>query len=199
MNWYKVAKESVILQWITTMIMHGQISRTIIPGTKYRTPDQFFKEHGKFFVSQALTPEEKVIVWPAIQKPSRYKMKECFYNSQVISQRYGLKYVEGYCFSGLIPVQHAWNAINGKVIDVTLKKSNGGKVIAGIIPDGWEYFGVDFPIEEIGRIWREYQMSLPVISWETRYDWLRRNHPGDPDSEQDDEDVKRMRELIEEK
>lgn len=199
MGWYKTAKESAILQWLETMILHGKISGTRLPGSKYTHPDQFFKEHGNFFQSAPLTPEEEEEVRRAIANPKDFKMKECFYNAQVIAQRGPLQYVEGYCFPGLLPVQHAWNAINGKVVDVTLKHQNGGSVIAGLIPDGWEYFGVDFPVKEIWKVWREHEMSLPIISWETRYEYLTRNHPEDPNAppEEESEDVKRMRGFFE--
>jgi hypothetical protein len=198
MNWYKIAKQSNIMQWLDMMIMNGAIARTKLPGTKYRHPDQFFKEHGKFFESQPLTAEEEEEVRNSLGNVSRYQMKECFYNAQVVAQRSNLAYVEGYCFSGMIPIQHAWNSINGKVVDVTLKHQNDGKVIAGIFPQGWEYFGVDFPVREITKMWAEHEMSYPIISYEMKWDYLQRNHPEDPNApeEEESEQIKKMRELM---
>lgn len=50
--------------------------------------------------------------------------KQCFMNSYEVSMITGLDYIEGMC-SGLIPFNHAWNAVPGKEIhiDTTLNPS----------------------------------------------------------------------------
>lgn len=54
--------------------------------------------------------------WKKWKKP---QPKDCFYNAQTLCIEGGLSYFEGYYFSELPPVQHAFNVLDGKVIDVT--------------------------------------------------------------------------------
>ncbi len=54
-------------------------------------------------------------------KGNRFPSKECFSNAQKIAFSHPkFDYVEGIVDTGLIPVEHAWNELNGKIIDVTL-------------------------------------------------------------------------------
>jgi len=189
MNWYKKSQTSPILQWIETMILSTKNSGRKLPGTKYSHPDEFFREHGKFFESQELTEEEAKTVEQAVGNGRDFKKKQCFYNSQVIAQQSELKYVEGFCYTGMFPMAHAWNSINGKVVDVTLYHRNGGLPILGTFPEGWEYFGVDFPVREIFKVWMEHKSSLPIISYETDFDYLKRNHPEEQTENTQKEDL----------
>jgi len=54
--------------------------------------------------------------WKKRKKP---QPKDCFFNAQTLCVGGGLPYFEGYYFSKLPPVQHAFNVLDGKVIDVT--------------------------------------------------------------------------------
>lgn len=190
MSWYaKATQDSNILHWLNAMVMFNtQVIKQKLPGTKYSHPDQFFLERGTFFESQPLTPDEQVKVRQSIGNGKQFKMKECYYNAQVVAQKSDfLQYVEGYCYTGLIPVGHAWNTINGKVVDVTMAHSNGEKPIAGVFPEGWEYFGTDFNISEIRKMWAQHGMSYPIISWEMQYQHLKDNYPEEPKTEVEDE------------
>lgn len=81
----------------------------------------FVKHEGRAFKRARLTDEEQAIVVRAIGR-KRFRMRECFYNAQRIVQddeSEQIVYVEGYRAS--VPYGlHAWAAINGKVIDVTV-------------------------------------------------------------------------------
>lgn len=54
--------------------------------------------------------------WKKRKKP---QPKDCFFNAQTLCIEGDLLYYEGYYFSKLPPVQHAFNVLDGKVIDVT--------------------------------------------------------------------------------
>jgi hypothetical protein len=70
------------------------------------------------------------------------KLKECYYNAQLMALDSDMKYYEGYAVSGQLPlpVNHAWLVSNGKVIDTTWHDLNK--------PD---YFGIEIPKEFIQR------------------------------------------------
>jgi hypothetical protein len=81
--------------------------------------------------------------------PFRAKVKECFYTSQMLALEddKNIKYFEGYGFDDIMPVEHAWCVIDGKVVDLTwekkdkmFNKNNDGNCI---------YFGVEIPIEMV--------------------------------------------------
>ena len=190
MNWYRKAQsdpKDQLVESLTSMMesVVPKTPKTFIPGSRYAHPDQFFLEHGQFFESQPLTPEEMAKVKKVSGSGKQFKMKECFYNAQKLSSISKFQYVEGYVLSGIpFAISHAWNVINGKVIDVTLAHRNGDKVIAGILPEGWAYFGVDFPVKEIMKIWLQHEMSQPIISWESSFEYLKRNFPEATDTDQ---------------
>lgn len=54
--------------------------------------------------------------WKKRKKP---QPKGCFFNAQTLCLDAGLAYYEGFYFSSVLPVQHAFNVLDGKVIDVT--------------------------------------------------------------------------------
>lgn len=180
MNWYVKSQyqESNIIKYLKMITdFYLKQTNTGLQGTKFKHPDQFFLEKGTFFKSQQLTDQELAIVKEAM-KLLTFQIKECYYNSQSLAQRNRkILYVEGYCFAGMIPFAHAWNTINGKVIDTTLKFLNMGKSILGVFPQGWEYFGTDFSIDEIREMWAKYKMAYPIISYEMDWKHLKDNYP----------------------
>lgn len=52
--------------------------------------------------------------------------KQCYYNSQLLSlEDKRLRYFEGYCFTGLIPLSHAWLVLpDSLVVDPTLEQAD---------------------------------------------------------------------------
>lgn len=100
----------------------------------------------------------------------QHKPKACFKNAQrTIVQAYpttDLRYVEGYVSPEThIPILHAWLTINGKVIDTTLRPDpqNNTKRIYGIIPDKWEYYGVELPIQEILHVYERHRTHISIV------------------------------------
>jgi len=81
--------------------------------------------------------------------PPRYRYMEermCFRNSYRMALRHpGLTYVEGFAWSGLLPVHHAWCTDGeGRVVDVTWQ--HGQRPLPA---EEWVYFGVKMPDELI--------------------------------------------------
>jgi hypothetical protein len=125
------------------------------------------------------------------------KAKQCFYNamfmcmvshsdSDLISR---IKYCEGYVScKAPFPVHHAWITIDGKIVDVTMTTNNytleqmtefmelGTELprsedlsdrILGEIPEGWQYFGVEYDAKEIAKDFIDRKTSFSVIDdWE---------------------------------
>lgn len=55
-------------------------------------------------------------------KAEQIEMKQCYKNAAQISMRTGAKYVEGIAlFAGSIPIEHAWNEIDGQAFDPTME------------------------------------------------------------------------------
>lgn len=54
----------------------------------------------------------------------RPQLKECYQNAyrlcdRIYDSRYDIKYCQGYLNFNGIPIEHAWNSVNGKYIDIT--------------------------------------------------------------------------------
>ena len=70
------------------------------------------------------------------------ELKQCYQNSLFMMQEDGVGYCEGYMISSSlpIPIEHAWNVVDGKVVDFTSSlwdwKADDEKRI---------YFGVEMP------------------------------------------------------
>ena len=145
-------------------------------GYYYSGAEDFLLQHGKHYQSQELTKEESDYLKKLYYETKRYKMKQCFYNAQSLSQFSGdkIKYVEGYLHSGIMPIEHAWNTLNGKVLDFTMSHANNGKPILGIIPAGWDYYGVDLPTNMITKYWQQHGKSDAMIgNWMENFPLLK--------------------------
>jgi hypothetical protein len=62
----------------------------------------------------------------ALCKRRNVQPKQCYYNSQLLSlDDARLRYFEGYCFTGMIPLSHAWLVLpDGTVVDPTLEQAD---------------------------------------------------------------------------
>ena len=109
--------------------------------------------HGRLFSSQALTPQEQQYIdvcdWRA------HPRKQCYHNAQLTAltmppqEGMELRYAEGYVSLGWeYGVDHAWMSLNGKVVDTTLRVEHEDERVMGLIPDGWEYWGVELDPRE---------------------------------------------------
>ncbi len=142
-------------------------------GTAYSGPADFILKHGKQYESAELTPEEMDILKDVLDGQCRYKAKQCFYNAQSIGLGGTIGYVEGVADSIGLPMPHAWNTINGKVIDMTWKMNNDNQPVVGIIPEGWEYFGVKLPNKMINKMWSTGQSNAMIDDWESGFPLLQ--------------------------
>ena len=75
-------------------------------------------------ISEVFTQEEIDI----IKKSVRPKPKECYRNATVLTQyfmgNHTIEYVEGYSYS-IWPIEHAFNKVDGKYIDITYELALG--------------------------------------------------------------------------
>ena len=70
-------------------------------------------------LSQVLTPTELDMV-----RSCNFVAKECYKNAMIFSYLFPREslYIEGYVTGqGLFPIDHAWNKIRGKYVDVTME------------------------------------------------------------------------------
>jgi hypothetical protein len=84
--------------------------------------------------------------------------KYCYYNAQILLIRSSgrLKYYEGYALSSRrgIVHEHAWNVLNGKVIDLTWGE------------DAVEYFGVHIPTSYVRKnIFKTHSAEQLIIKY----------------------------------
>jgi len=151
---------------------------------------------GQEYESAALTDAELEWLFELVDDCGvRFPVKQCYQNAQRLvlhhadtpgRQREGmvLSYVEGYGMS-LIPVQHAWLALNGKVVDVTMRlrervlresKVKRGRLrdrVLGQFPESRQYFGVVYAAEAVrelvvgtgcwGSVIDDWQRGWPVL------------------------------------
>jgi len=95
--------------------------------------------HGKLFTKRLSNEKIK-------QLAQKYGVRQrgygyCYYHSQLLAMDSmgKLKYYEGMGLrKGLIPLEHAWNVLGNKVVDLTWE-------------DGDEYFGIEIPISFIRK------------------------------------------------
>lgn len=131
---------------------------------------------------QALTAEQ----WALVRRcaPKDLPMKQCFMNSQLaVAQDFSgrLQYFEGFVFTGMFPLQHAWLVLDKTiVVDLTLvrdrekKRTNRLQTrIIGEIPSDYGYLGVPLTKQEI----HEFQCSsgfygCVLDNWKDRWPLL---------------------------
>ena len=167
---------------------------------------QYLLDKGKDMVSSPLDGEQKEMAIFLSQLNGNPKAKQCFYNamfmcmvshsdSDLISR---IKYCEGYVScKAPFPVHHAWITLDGKIVDVTMTTNNytleqmtefmelGTELprsedlsdrILGEIPEGWQYFGVEYDAKEIAKDFIDRKTSFSVIDdWERGWPLLQKN------------------------
>lgn len=97
---------------------------------EYRCLEDFLLRNGRYFTAGPKPPE---VPWGML--------KQCYRNATSLAvddPRY--TYVEGYAFSGIVAVQHAWVVTGeGVVVDNTWKPSSFALPL-----EQWVYFGIPF-------------------------------------------------------
>lgn len=120
----------------------------------YKNIYDFVLREGKMYESNPLTSEENKFTMKRIKSLNgRFAQHQCFHNSGslAISDLKGkIKYVEGFIFKKSldIPILHAWNELNGKVIDLTINN----ELTLGSYENDIAYCGSIFPTEYIRKI-----------------------------------------------
>ena len=136
-----------------------------------RDPANYVYKNGRYFESQPLTKSEQEYV----KRISRgeYPIKQCYRNSQIVAltavpSDITLQYVEGYVDAGIgIPLEHAWLSVNGKVVDLTLRvKNESYKRVHGIIPENFEYYGVEMHTDEAKHCLKHGKYISIIDDWE---------------------------------
>jgi len=129
-------------------------------GFHYHGAEDYLLDRGSPFESAPLTQEERAILDKAIERcpVARFQTGLCYFNAQMLvtaDPTRTLIYCEGMAM-GTVPValNHGWAAINGKVIDLTWRRVNGGRGkfkdrVLGAIPEGWAYYGATFDTETV--------------------------------------------------
>lgn len=131
--------------------------RMVSQGREDRSVAGHILQNGRLFESAQLEGPEvalaDLIDW------DRAEEKQCWYNCQMEAMTLPpvpgaeLRYVEGYVEAGRgFPTEHAWLSVNGKVLDPTLRTNRDTGRVRGLIPPGWEYYGVEMPTEVCAHI-----------------------------------------------
>lgn len=169
--------------------------------------EQYVLDHGRAMSSESLTTEQKDIVESFTQHFDP-KAKECFYNAMFMCMvsvwgeklHPRLKYCEGFVKSSApFPVHHAWVTLDGVLIDLTLtttkytldqlnafmyegielpRNEDLSDRILGEIPEGWDYFGVEFEAKKVGQQFVQRESSFSMIDdWEKQWPLLQKVDP----------------------
>ena len=164
-SWYQKASKGSKL--IPLMEQFRKLkSQNVRSDMIYSGSEDFVLKEGTMFQSQPLTSDEVEEVQRMIDRGRDTESGACFFNAQdiaCISSQ--LSYCEGFAMTDDLPmhVAHAWNTINGKVIDFTWKMLNSGQPVLGVIPAGWEYMGVEMPRQMVYSMWRDVGEASSLI------------------------------------
>lgn len=148
----------------------------------YAGLEDYILTKGHLYESQPLTASEVAFV-KAVRARGRYPIKECFSNSQRVVLDFlfqtmpagiNVKYAEGYALRHDLPlaVHHAWLDLNGKVVDLTMRKKFGKGSLLGVGAfAGVDYWGVAFSMGEVRK------RAAETGSYGTLLDDWERGHP----------------------
>lgn len=138
------------------------------------TPSDLLTTRGTVFTN--LPPTEAAINSFSRWKPSHFKPNQCWANGQRLQQEWNdppVSYYEGVVWCGIdIPIDHAWNVVEGCIIDMTLRSD--GKQIVGTMPDSWMYLGVCVPFEDVAPYALAHRVHGAIIDdWYCKWPYER--------------------------
>jgi hypothetical protein len=155
------------------------------PGFRFTSYEDFYLAHGHPYPSESFTEDEVSGLYVQLAK-HRFEpqIKQCFYNAQNLALFCGLGYAEGYIATDdmPIPLHHGWAVYKGKPVDFTIRRgndkttSNPKKLIerASANLSRAVYYGIEFPLETIKKIWVTEGIARPVIDdWKNGFPLLR--------------------------
>jgi len=135
----------------------------------YKNIYDFTLKEGKVYASQPFTSEEHKFVTKRVRSLNgTFAPNHCFLNSGKLvmaDSKDKIKYVEGFIFKkeDEVPILHAWNEINGKVIDITLINKYGEYTI-GSFEDDIAYRGTVFPTSLVRKVFGHKTRSRSILS-----------------------------------
>lgn len=136
----------------------GNIPKAEKPkGYHYHCVEDLLLQEGVNFSPDELSIEQKQYV-DGFMSFVRPQTKQCFRNAQVLTSIEGenrIKYHEGIAIFH-IPILHAWNTIDGKIIDITWSLIDG-------YANDVVYRGVEFPLNYIHAKQLETETYLSLL------------------------------------
>lgn len=88
--------------------------------------------------------------------PRRFKVKECYYNAQMLALTHHFRYYEGFATS-IIPTEHAWVlSDDGVLLDLTWDK-------VAEPDEEFDYFGVQVPTRFVAERLVKTSTSTPML------------------------------------
>tara|TARA_X000001036_G_C20262778_1_gene636902 strand:- start:19 stop:582 length:564 start_codon:yes stop_codon:yes gene_type:complete len=152
------------------------------------TQEQYVLDRGIQMASSEPLTDEQYAYLRTITGAIECLPKQCFYNAQMMAltdsynETQRVKYHEGYVFTGIMPILHAWVTLDDKIVDVTLSTNPDSTQrffdgetpqedlmdrVLGVIPDGWEYMGVPMDGEYVVGFMLEKMESRSLIdNWQ---------------------------------
>lgn len=123
-----------------------------------------------------------------------FEPKQCFHNAMMLaicdSHLEGrIEYIEGFAYTGSLPVHHAWVELDGKLVDLTrslrpdsVQEFIDGKPpqadlrdrLLGVIPEGWEYIGTAFDSDEVqSYVWEHEETNSLITNYRDGFPKLK--------------------------
>ena len=152
------------------------------------TQEEYVLDKGAEMTSSEPLTEDQYLYLKMITGTIECLPKQCFHNAQMMTladsyhETPRVKYHEGYVWTGFMPILHAWITLDEKIVDVTLSTDPESTErflagdspqedlldrVLGVIPEGWEYFGVPMESEYVVGIMLENMESRSLIdNWQ---------------------------------
>ncbi len=164
----------------------------------FQSQEQYVLDNGIEMTSSTPLTDEQYLYLRTISGMIECLPKQCFHNAQMmtLADSYGetprVQYYEGYAYTGIMPVLHAWITLDDKIVDVTLstdpestQRFYDGEPpqedlkdrVLSVIPDKWEYLGV--PIENdyvVGLMIKNMESRSMIDNWQDGWPLLQKNN-----------------------
>ena len=163
----------------------------------FHTQEQYVLDKGVQMASTEPLTDEQYKYLRMITGMIECLPKQCFHNAQMMTladsyhETQRVKYHEGYVFTGIMPILHAWITLDDKIVDVTLSTDPESTQrffdgespqedlmdrVLGVIPDEWEYIGVPMENRYVIDTMLENMESRSLIdNWQDSWPLLRKS------------------------
>ena len=120
--------------------------------------------------------------------------KQCFHNASLLvlvdhMRESRMRYFEGLCYSGTLPVHHAWVELDGKLVDLTRSlrpeaveeflngvppQADLKDRVLGLVPEAWEYLGFEIELETIQQHVEKYEETTSYLdNWKEGHPFFK--------------------------